>query len=55
MKELVVISGKGGTGKTSLVASFAALEDLSCVITTGGVPQPALAEVRAAGVEVRVV
>jgi MinD superfamily P-loop ATPase len=27
MKELVVISGKGGTGKTSLVASFAALAD----------------------------
>lgn len=26
-KELVVISGKGGTGKTSLVASFAALAD----------------------------
>ncbi len=25
MKELVVISGKGGTGKTSLVASFAIL------------------------------
>lgn len=25
MKELVVISGKGGTGKTSLIASFAAL------------------------------
>ena len=25
MKELVVISGKGGTGKTSVVASFAAL------------------------------
>ena len=25
MKELVVVSGKGGTGKTSLVASFAAL------------------------------
>jgi MinD superfamily P-loop ATPase len=25
MKELIVISGKGGTGKTSLVASFAAL------------------------------
>ncbi|NLC38081.1 MAG: (4Fe-4S)-binding protein, partial [Clostridia bacterium] len=25
MKELVVISGKGGTGKTSLVASFAVL------------------------------
>ncbi len=27
MKELVVISGKGGTGKTSLVASFAAQAD----------------------------
>jgi len=27
MKELVVISGKGGTGKTSLVASFAVLAD----------------------------
>lgn len=27
MKELVVISGKGGTGKTSLVASFAALSE----------------------------
>jgi MinD superfamily P-loop ATPase len=26
VKELVVISGKGGTGKTSIVASFAALE-----------------------------
>jgi MinD superfamily P-loop ATPase len=25
MKELVVISGKGGTGKTSVVASFAGL------------------------------
>ncbi len=25
MKELVVISGKGGTGKTSLTASFAVL------------------------------
>ena len=25
MKEIVVISGKGGTGKTSIVASFAAL------------------------------
>lgn len=29
MKELVVISGKGGTGKTSLVASFAALSQES--------------------------
>ena len=27
MKELVVISGKGGTGKTSLVASFASLAE----------------------------
>ena len=27
MKELTVISGKGGTGKTSIVASFAALAD----------------------------
>ena len=25
MKEIVVVSGKGGTGKTSLVAAFAAL------------------------------
>ena len=25
MKEIVVISGKGGTGKTSIVAAFAAL------------------------------
>ncbi|MBN2601839.1 MAG: (4Fe-4S)-binding protein, partial [Candidatus Marinimicrobia bacterium] len=25
MKEIVVISGKGGTGKTSLTASFAVL------------------------------
>lgn len=27
MKEIVIISGKGGTGKTSVVASFAALAD----------------------------
>ena len=27
MKELVILSGKGGTGKTSLVASFAALAE----------------------------
>ena len=25
MKELIVISGKGGTGKTSLLAAFASL------------------------------
>ncbi len=31
MKELVVISGKGGTGKTSIVASFAALAE-NCVL-----------------------
>ena len=29
MKELVVISGKGGTGKTSIVASFAAISNKS--------------------------
>ena len=27
MKEVVIISGKGGTGKTSLVAAFASLAD----------------------------
>ena len=27
MKELVIISGKGGTGKTSLVAAFASLAE----------------------------
>lgn len=31
MKEIVVISGKGGTGKTSLVASFAALAEQAVV------------------------
>jgi len=31
MKELVVISGKGGTGKTSIVASFAALAENAVV------------------------
>ena len=36
MKELVVISGKGGTGKTSLVASFAALAH-DAVLTDGDV------------------
>ena len=30
-KELVVISGKGGTGKTSVLASFAILAD-NCVL-----------------------
>jgi MinD superfamily P-loop ATPase len=32
MKELVVISGKGGTGKTSLVASFAVLADRPVIV-----------------------
>lgn len=32
MQELVVISGKGGTGKTSLVASFAVLADRPVVV-----------------------
>lgn len=32
MKELVVISGKGGTGKTSLTASFACLEGSNVVV-----------------------
>ena len=32
MKEIVVISGKGGTGKTSLAASFAYLERGNCAL-----------------------
>jgi len=36
MRELVVISGKGGTGKTSIVASFAALTD-RCVLADADV------------------
>ncbi len=36
MKELVIISGKGGTGKTSIVASFAALAD-KCVVADADV------------------
>jgi MinD superfamily P-loop ATPase len=32
VKELLVCSGKGGTGKTSLVASFAALSDKTVVV-----------------------
>lgn len=36
MRELVVISGKGGTGKTSIVASFAALSD-GCVLADADV------------------
>jgi MinD superfamily P-loop ATPase len=36
VRELVVISGKGGTGKTSIVASFAALAD-DCVLADADV------------------
>ena len=36
MRELVIISGKGGTGKTSIVASFAALAD-KCVVADADV------------------
>jgi len=36
VRELVVISGKGGTGKTSMVASFAALAD-KCVVADADV------------------
>lgn len=32
MKEIVVISGKGGTGKTSITSSFAALESVNMVL-----------------------
>ena len=32
MKEIVVISGKGGTGKTSIAASFAYLEKENCAL-----------------------
>ena len=32
MKEIVVISGKGGTGKTSLTASFACLEGSGAIV-----------------------
>ncbi len=30
MKEIVIISGKGGTGKTSITASFAVLGGNKC-------------------------
>ena len=30
MKEIVVLSGKGGTGKTSIAGSFAALAITRC-------------------------
>ena len=37
MKKLTIISGKGGTGKTSLVGSFAALSWPECIIVDGDV------------------
>jgi len=37
MKELIVISGKGGTGKTSIVAAFAALAENRAVLADGDV------------------
>ena len=37
MKNLSIISGKGGTGKTSLVACFAALTDYKAVLVDGDV------------------
>ncbi|MEC9488977.1 MAG: (4Fe-4S)-binding protein, partial [Halanaerobium sp.] len=32
MKEILVISGKGGTGKTSLTASFAAIAEKKVMV-----------------------
>ena len=44
MKELIVISGKGGTGKTSVTASFAVLADrpviADCDVDAADVFQP---------------
>ena len=37
MKKLTIISGKGGTGKTSLVGSFAVLADKNAVLVDGDV------------------
>ena len=39
MKEIAVISGKGGTGKTSVVASFAAMAP-GAVLAPGAAPLP---------------
>ena len=33
MKEVVVLSGKGGTGKTSIVGSFAAIAKARSLLT----------------------
>ncbi len=42
MKQIVVLSGKGGTGKTTVVASFAALAAGDCVIADCDVDAPDL-------------
>ncbi|MFW5878545.1 MAG: ATP-binding protein, partial [Myxococcota bacterium] len=52
MRELVVISGKGGTGKTSLLAAFAALAQ-RCVIVDCDVDAPDLHVVLDPAVETR--
>ena len=43
MKQLVIVSGKGGTGKTSLTASFAALAKDQAVLVDADVDAPNLA------------
>ena len=53
-REVVAVLDATKWGRVG-VASFAALEDISRVITTDGVLETALAQVRAAGVEVQVV
>ncbi|CAD7774856.1 MAG: Iron-sulfur cluster carrier protein [Candidatus Methanoperedenaceae archaeon GB50] len=42
MKEIAILSGKGGTGKTTLVASFAALAEDACVLADCDVDAPDL-------------
>mgnify|MGYP003588983854 CR=1 FL=1 len=43
LREIVVISGKGGTGKTTLTASFAAVADERRILADGDVDAPNLA------------
>ena len=42
MKQIAILSGKGGTGKTTLVASFAALSTNTCVLADCDVDAPDL-------------
>ena len=42
MKQIAILSGKGGTGKTTLVASFAALAKDTCVLADCDVDAPDL-------------